>query len=92
MRLVKTTSLKIINIFIKNQEIQTHVWSIYEEIQSEYSYASDKANFDNSVPNPERSLIDINLYASNQKFIYKRKYVKIQLYLLISEDSQKPLW
>lgn len=75
-KLLKQSSYKMVNLYIKKQEIQTDVGWIFEEIKTENSYAFDYIDYDDS-DSSIHSLVDYYLYVSNQNIIYRRKYVKI---------------
>jgi hypothetical protein len=74
---VRLTASKVLNMFIRSQEIQTDIGIIFESINGEVSYAYDSGETDDSDALPE-SMMDINLYAASHKVIYHRKYLKVQ--------------
>lgn len=74
---IKLSSYKLVNLYIKGQEIQTDRGWIFEDIASDNSRAFDYIEFDDADPAPV-SLVDYYVFVSNQNIIYRRKYLKIQ--------------
>jgi hypothetical protein len=71
-------SYKMYNIFIRQQEVTTDDGFLLQNKYSESSIGFDRSDSDDSQITSDFILVDINLYISNHKPIYHRKYIKIQ--------------
>jgi hypothetical protein len=74
---IKLSSSKVMNVFIKGQEIVTDDGILFEVPRYDSSYSYDTSDVDDSDA-IEESLMDINLFVSNHKPFYNRSYLKIQ--------------
>jgi hypothetical protein len=75
-KIVKLSAFKNFNIFIRTQEIETDKGIIFEDLSSEFSYAYDGTDLDESDA-LDFSMIDINLIVANHGPIYHRRYLKV---------------
>jgi hypothetical protein len=74
---IRLSSSKVLNIYIRNQVIETDDGFFFEDKREEQSYAYDTSDSDDSDP-VNISLMDINIFVGNRQPIYHRRYIKIQ--------------
>jgi hypothetical protein len=77
---VRMTSSKVLNTFIKSQDIVTDVGYIFPSYQLQTAYSYDNSDTDESDA-LVGSLMDINLFVSDHKLVVNRRYIKAQTIL-----------
>jgi hypothetical protein len=77
---IRISTSKVLNMYVRSQEIQTDVGFIVPDMSKNLSYAYDTSDVDESDADIS-SLMDINVFVANHKLIYHRDYIKIQTIL-----------
>ncbi len=74
---IRMSTTKIMSLFIRSEEIETDTGSIFEDLTKLVSYSFDSTELDD-YDIPGDSLMEFNIFSSNRKPIYNRKYIKLQ--------------
>lgn len=77
-KLIKLGSYKLSEVFIRPQTLKSDGGFIFETNIYTESLAFDFEIYDDSAIDDSQTLVEFNLYLSTNKFIYHRKYKKIQ--------------
>jgi hypothetical protein len=77
---IRLSSSKVLNMYVRSQEIQTDTGVLLPDPDTQTSYAYDTSDVDDSDAD-KASLMDINIMVANHKLIYHREYIKIQTIL-----------
>jgi hypothetical protein len=74
---IRLSASKVLNIYIKKQQIETDQGFFFDDPKLDHSYAYDNSDNDDSDPIKD-SLMDVNLFVANRQPFYHRRYIKIQ--------------